>query len=85
MATLTATEARSQLFRILKRAIRGHVPYRITCKDGAAVLISEEDYESFIETLELLSTPGLLKSIKQAKKEIAKGQTYSFEEIFGQP
>lgn len=85
MGTVTATQARNQLFRILKRAIRGHVPYRITCKDGAAILISEEDYESFIETLELLSTPGLLKSVQQAKKEIAKGQTYSFEEIFGQP
>jgi len=85
MATMTATKARDQLFSILKRAIRGHVPYRITCKDGAAILISEEDYESFIETLELLSTPGLLKSVRQAKREIAKGHTYSFEEIFGQP
>ena len=83
MGSITATEARNQLFKILKRTIRGHVPYRITCKHGSAILISEADYESFIETLELLSTPGLSKSIRQAKKEISKGQTYSFEEIFG--
>ena len=45
--------------------------------------MSEEDYESLLETLELLSTPGVLKGIRKAKQEIKKGQTYSLEEIFG--
>jgi len=46
--------------------------------------MSEEDYESLLETLELLSTPGVLKGIRKAKQEIKKGQTYSLEEIFGE-
>lgn len=45
--------------------------------------LSQEDYESLLETLELLSTPGLLKSIRRARREIARGETYSLEEVLG--
>jgi PHD/YefM family antitoxin component YafN of YafNO toxin-antitoxin module len=31
------------------------------------VLLSEKDFESLFETLELLSTPGLLKSVRKAR------------------
>ncbi len=47
------------------------------------MVVSQEDYESLLETLELLSTPGLLKSVRQARQEIAKGETYSLEEVLG--
>jgi len=83
MKTITATSARSDFFNILKRTIKGHSHYRISTKEGGAILLSEEDFESLIETLELLSTPGFAKSVKRAKKEIEKGQTYSMEEVFG--
>lgn len=46
-------------------------------------MLCEEDYESLMETLELLSQPGMLKSIKQAKKEIKQGKTCSMKEVFG--
>jgi antitoxin YefM len=45
--------------------------------------MSEEDYASLVETLELLSTPGVLKGVRKAKREIKKGHTYSIEDIFG--
>jgi antitoxin YefM len=85
MKTLTATEARKELFNLLKKSARGHQQFRITHKEGEAVLLSQEDYESLLETLALLSTPGLLKSIRRAKKEIAKGETFSLEEVLGAP
>jgi antitoxin YefM len=44
--------------------------------------MSKEDYESLIETLELLSIPGFLASIKKAKREIAEGKTVPMEEVF---
>jgi antitoxin YefM len=47
------------------------------------VLLSEEDYESLIETLELLSTPGVAKSIRQARREIERGETFSLEDVLG--
>lgn len=83
MKTITATNARSDLFNILKKAIKRQSHYRITTKEGGDILLSAEDFDSLIATLELLSTPGFGKSIKQAKKEIEKGETYSMEDVFG--
>lgn len=83
MTTLTATKAREHLFDILKKSVRGHQAIKITSRTGDAVLISEEDYEGLIETLELLSTPGMAKSIKEAKEDIQSGRTKSLKEIFG--
>jgi antitoxin YefM len=83
MESLTATEARASLFTLLKQATRGHEQFRITHNNGNAVLIAEEDYESLIETLELLSTPGLADSIRRAREEIARGETLSLDEVLG--
>jgi len=83
MKSLTATEARKELFALLKRSVRGHQQFRITHREGDAVLLAQEDYEALLETLELLSTPGLLKSIRRARREIARGETVSLEEVLG--
>jgi len=83
MKTFTATEARRELFTLLKRSVRGHQQFRITSKEGDVVLLSQGDYENLLETLELLSTPGLLKSVRRARREIARGETYSLEEVLG--
>jgi antitoxin YefM len=83
MASLTATEARQRFFGLLKSAARGHRVYRITHNDGDAVLLSQEDYDSLIETLELLSTPGMARSIRRARREIERGETYSLEDVLG--
>ena len=45
--------------------------------------MSEDDYESLLETLELPSTPGVLKGVRKAKQEIEKGQTYSLDKQKG--
>ena len=81
--TVTATEARQNLFQLVKRSVRGHVPIRIASKEGDAVLISEEDYESLLETLELLSLPGMRKSIEEARADIRAGRTKPLEDVFG--
>jgi len=82
MITLTITSVRSNLFQIVKKIIKGRVPTRVSSKDGNVIIISEEDYESLLETAELLSNPGILKSIKKADKEILKGELYTFDEVF---
>ena len=82
MTTLTATKARTQLFRMLDRVIKGHEAFEINSRGGKAVLLSEEDYEELIETIELLSTPGFLKSIRKADEEIAQGKVRTAEEVF---
>ena len=84
MKTITASKARSGLFNLLKMTIRGHRQVRITSKEGSVVLISENDYENLIETLELLSIRGFKKSIQEADMEIDKGETYSIDEVFSE-
>ena len=83
MTTMTATQARQNLFDLLKKSVRGHAPIKITSKSGDAVLISEEDYEGLLETLELLSSPGFRKSLKRSVAQMHRGETVSFEEVFG--
>ena len=82
MKTLTATAARSNLFHLLKKTAKGHLHTKISCKEGNAILLSEDDYESLIETAELLSIKGLHDSIKKADKQIENGETFSIEEVF---
>ena len=83
--TVTATQARQNLFRLLKKSVKGHVPIKITSKEGDAVILSEEDYEGLLETLELLSTPGMRESIREAKADIQAGRTKSLKDLFGEP
>jgi antitoxin YefM len=81
--TVTATEARQHLYELVKQSVKGHVPIKITSKAGDAVLLSEEDYENLLETLELLSTPGLVDSLREAREDIKAGRTKSLDDVFG--
>lgn len=64
MPTLTATEARSKLYRLIDEAASSHEPIVITGKRGSAVLISEDDWRAIQETLYLLNIPGMRESIR---------------------
>ena len=68
MATLTATEARSKLYKLIDDATESHKPITITGKRSNAVLLSEEDWNSIQETLYLLSIPGMRESIRDGLK-----------------
>jgi len=64
MPTLSATEARSKLYRLIDQTALSHEPVVITGKRGNAVLISEEDWRSAQETMYLLNIPGMCESIR---------------------
>ena len=83
MTTLTASRARQNFFSLLKKTVKGHVPIKIVSQSGDAVLLSQEDYESLLETLELLSMPGMAKSIQEARSDIKAGRTKSLKDVFG--
>jgi prevent-host-death family protein len=69
MNTLTASEARSNLYRLMDQAAESHQPIVISGKRNNAVLISAEDWEAIQETLYLLSVPGMRESINQGMDE----------------
>ena len=84
MTTLTATTARRDFFDLVKGATEGHKTYRIQHRRGAAVLLSEEDYDGLLETLELLSLPHFRKRLKASVKQMKAGDTVSMKELFGE-
>jgi len=63
MTTMSATEARKQLYRLLEDVSQSHEPVQITGKRGNAVLVSEDDWRAVQETLYLVSIPGMRESI----------------------
>jgi antitoxin YefM len=69
MATLNATEARANLYKLIDDTTVNHEPVIITGKRGNAVLLAEEDWNAINETLYLLSVPGMRESIIDGMQE----------------
>lgn len=69
MKTVTATSARSDLYRLIDSTLIDHEPVQITGRRGSAVLVSEEDWRAIQETLFLLSVSGMRESIQTGMAE----------------
>ncbi len=69
MPPLTASEARSNLYRLIDEAATSHQPVMITGKRHSAVLVSAEDWAAIQETMYLLSVPGMRESIREGLAE----------------
>ncbi|MFK0099110.1 type II toxin-antitoxin system Phd/YefM family antitoxin [Streptomyces sp. NPDC091040] len=55
--SITASEARKHLFPLIEQVNEDHAPVHITSRKGNAVLMSEQDFTSWQETIYLLRTP----------------------------
>lgn len=69
MRTTNVTKLRKNLFNIIDSVIKYNEPVQVTTKNGNAVLLSEEDYNALLETVYLMSQPGLVSKIKEGEKE----------------
>jgi len=69
MTTLSASEARANLYRLIDQAAESHQPILISGKRYNSVLLSAEDWDAIQETLFLLSVPGMRESIKAGMAE----------------
>ena len=69
MDTIPAQTARDQLELLIHQATEEKRQYRITSDEGNVILVPEETYENLLVTLELLSTPGLLDTLRAASAE----------------
>jgi prevent-host-death family protein len=63
VTTMSATEARKQLYKLIDDVADSHEPVQITGKRGNAVLVGEDDWRAVQETLHLLSIPGMRESL----------------------
>ncbi|RZL38895.1 MAG: Txe/YoeB family addiction module toxin [Rubrivivax sp.] len=55
MTTLTASEARTNLYRLIDETAESHQPITISGKRNDAVLVSAEDWNAIQETQDLLA------------------------------
>lgn len=69
MLTLTASEARANLYRLIDEAAESHEPIVISGKRSSAVLLSAQDWSAIQETLYLLAVPAMRESIKAGMAE----------------
>ena len=72
MKTITASEARSRLYKLIDETAVTSEPVQITGKRADAVLVSMDDWQAMQETLHLLSIPGMRDSIRKGMKTPVK-------------
>lgn len=82
MQTLPLALVRANLSKIVDEAISTHERVEITRNGSrAAVVMSAEDYDSLIETLDILGDPGLLTEIRQSLAQMEAGDVLTSEEV----
>ncbi len=83
--TISLKEARNRFSKIVDKIDRLSERYVVT-KNGEpkAVMMSAEEFESWIETLEFMSNPKAVKALEQGLKEAKAGKFRSFKEAFGE-
>lgn len=84
MTSINATQARVGFFGLIKRVLKKHEPLRISHKEGDVIVLSEEDYEGLLETLDILSSPNFRKKYQKSKKQIERKQLVPISKIFGE-
>lgn len=74
--TISATEARRRFFDILDEIQKPAVRYIFTQRGRPrGVLMSAEEYESWLETLEvMMEIPDLAKDVAETKRDIKSGR-----------
>ncbi|MCP9469955.1 MAG: type II toxin-antitoxin system Phd/YefM family antitoxin [Nitrospira sp.] len=83
--TISLKEARNRFSAIVERVDRLSERYVVT-KNGVpkAVVMSADEFESWMETLELLANPKAVEALDQGLKEAKAGKFHSFKEVFGE-
>jgi len=82
MTTVPLAEARSQLSRLVEEANRTHQRVEVT-KNGrrAAVIMSADDYDSLMETLDILSDAEAMADFRQAEADAAAGDVSTLDDV----
>ena len=63
MTNINITNFRKDIYALLEQTIKYNEPINISTKNGNAIVLSEEDYNSIMETLHIMTVPGLKDEI----------------------
>ena len=69
MTNINITNFRNDIYNLLEQTIKYNEPINISTKNGNAVILSEEDYNNLIATLEIESNKKLKEKILEGMKE----------------
>ncbi|WP_101256748.1 type II toxin-antitoxin system Phd/YefM family antitoxin [Streptomyces barkulensis] len=72
--SITASEARRNLFPLIEQVNNDRAPVHITSRNGNAVLLSEEDFASWQETIYLLRSPANARRLAESIAEAEEGR-----------
>lgn len=80
---LSISEARKKIFDITKKVQKQSTHFTLTDNGKPrAVIMSSEEFDSWVETLEVAHLfPSLKKDIAQSEKEYAKGDYVTFDQL----
>ena len=67
MQTINAAGFQENISVLLAHTIKYNEPLSIRTEDGSAVLLSDEDYRGMLETMRLLSIPGMREKLLEGK------------------
>lgn len=67
MTNTNITNFRKDIYEMLEQTIKYNEPINISTKNGNAIVLSEEDYNGLMETVYLLSTPGMKEKLIEGK------------------
>lgn len=82
MTTLSVAEARAQLSKLIESAVTTHERFDITRNgDRVAVLLSIDDYDSLLETVDILSEPDEVAALRRGLDELAAGDASTIDEV----
>lgn len=82
MTVIPLAEARANLSRLIDEAVRTHQRIEIT-RNGAraAVVLSADDFDSLMETLDILADADLVGELHQAQLEANAGDVFTLDEV----
>ena len=82
MNTRPLAEVRQDLSKFIDEAVRTHARVDIT-RNGkrAAVLLSAEDFDSLLETLDVLSDAELVREIQEGLRDAEAGRVFTHAEV----
>ena len=80
--TISVRELRPKLSKVIDDIHKKFDRYVITRRGKPeVVMMSIDDYEGLLETLEIESDPELMKRLKKAEEDMKKGKGKSLEQI----
>ena len=82
MTTLSLADARANLSKLVESAVTTHERFEVTRNgDRAAVLLSADDYDLLLETVDVLSSASEVEAIRRGVQELGAGETSTADEV----